>query len=472
LRVQRRLWLDPDGGGWTVEDRLEGSISSGWRLDASAPLEVGAVEVNGRPEVVSLGPAGAAGVELRSASANLRAESRMPVGVRTFPAVGWQTDAVGAELAVHLPPGWRMLTALGADDVDGDWRGQVDALDVLLVALAVAATARVVGLRWAAAALAACVGTRVGGPVPLVILGFALWRALAEKAPGWAPPLLWGELRSAAAAVALLLALGTTVNAVKSAALPSTGLSWSSAPAVAEAGAWGGGRGEVGIEQATKALDLSSAVAGSVYRETKRAQKSEYDNVAMQVDPGAVIQTGPGLPQWSADGGPAVLRFDGAVDRGAEVRLLLLSPGLVLLWTFAQGAALLAILVQLGMRRAGTAAPGSGAAVAPLAAGLAVAWTLAFAPARALAAPDAALLEELRTRVASTPGCRPNCAEISALDVNIKGDDSPTLSLRLEVHAAEATSVPLPGPASSWSPDQVLIDGEGSAALAHGAVRW
>jgi hypothetical protein len=161
-----------------------------------------------------------------------------------------------------------------------------------------------------------------------------------------------------------------------------------------------------------------------------------------------------------------VLRFDGAVDRGAEVRLLLLSPGLVLLWTFAQGAALLAILVQLGMRRAGTAAPGSGAAVAPLAAGLAVAWALALAPAQALAAPDAALLEELRARVSSTPGCRPNCAEISALDVNIKGDDSPTLSLRLEVHAAEATSVPLPGPASSWAPDQVLIDGEGSAALA------
>lgn len=468
LRVQRRLWLDPDGGGWTIEDRLDGTISSGWRLDASAPLEVGAVEVNGRPEVVTLSAAGAAGVELRSAAANLRAESRMPAGVRSFSAVGWQTDAVGAEVALHLPPGWRLWTAFGADEVVGDWRAQIDALDLLLIALAVSATARVVGARWAVITLIACGGVSVDGLAPLALLGFALWRAIAERAPAWAPRLLWSELRLAAGALALLITLGSTVSAVKSAALPSTDLSWSSAPLATAADAWGGDLPRGVTEEATKALDLSGAVGGSVYRETKRAQKSEYDNVALQVDPGAVIQTGPGLPQWSADTGPAILRFDGAVDRGAEVRLILLSPGVVLLWTFAQGLALLAVLVQLGLRGRASASGGPPLATPSHATasliGAALALGLAAAPAQA--APDAALLGELQARVATAPPCRPNCAEISALDVNIKGDDKPALSLRLEVHAVEPTSVPIPGPSTSWSPDQVLIDGEGSAAVA------
>lgn len=43
------------------------------------------------------------------------------------------------------------------------------------------------------------------------------------------------------------------------------------------------------------------------------------------------------------------------------------------------------------------------------------------------------------------------------------------LTLRLEVHAAAAVSVPLPGDALRWVPELVLVDGEVAPALARSA---
>src|SRR5690606_19115442 len=71
-----------------------------------------------------------------------------------LPVTGWTRgfDAVRAQL--HLPPGWRLLHAAGADSAAPTWLWRWTLLDLFLVLVAAAAAARLWGWGWGAVALA------------------------------------------------------------------------------------------------------------------------------------------------------------------------------------------------------------------------------------------------------------------------------------------------------------------------------
>ncbi|SMG65321.1 hypothetical protein BMETH_32721193721, partial [methanotrophic bacterial endosymbiont of Bathymodiolus sp.] len=46
LSISRNLWLDFAGTGYTVQDRINGSITHGWRLDSLAETQLGQVQIN------------------------------------------------------------------------------------------------------------------------------------------------------------------------------------------------------------------------------------------------------------------------------------------------------------------------------------------------------------------------------------------------------------------------------------------
>src|SRR5262249_13447119 len=75
LNLTRTFWLDFDGKGYTVNDRISGSLHKSWRLDMRAPTELGRVVASGSDQLVTKLNAGTlSGVELREGLINLEAD--------------------------------------------------------------------------------------------------------------------------------------------------------------------------------------------------------------------------------------------------------------------------------------------------------------------------------------------------------------------------------------------------------------
>ncbi|MFO0577237.1 MAG: hypothetical protein U1A78_24800 [Polyangia bacterium] len=174
LILNRNLYLDFDGQGLTVVDRIRGSLSRGWRLEVNPPMELGRVATQNKDQLITRGETGRSGVELRQGRVVLDADSRIQ-REGSLPAVGWDADFHQVSATLHLPPGWRLFRASGADDVPGTWIRHYTLLDLFLVVVVAMAVARLFGLRWAALSLC---GLLIACP--------------ERDAPLWAFPILLG----------------------------------------------------------------------------------------------------------------------------------------------------------------------------------------------------------------------------------------------------------------------------------------
>ncbi|WP_221900943.1 hypothetical protein [Bathymodiolus platifrons methanotrophic gill symbiont] len=73
LSISRDLWLDFAGTGYTIQDKINGQITQGWRLDSLAETKLGHVQINGQTQLITLSPENAEqGVELRKGLLRLR----------------------------------------------------------------------------------------------------------------------------------------------------------------------------------------------------------------------------------------------------------------------------------------------------------------------------------------------------------------------------------------------------------------
>ncbi|MGC4122980.1 MAG: hypothetical protein QM765_52105 [Myxococcales bacterium] len=110
LHLRRELWLDFDGGGYTVRDSITGTAPRAWRLELPAPGILGRTSVNGEDLLITRLDAGAPGVELPQPEGG--PERRQPPGgQRRGPA----RSRLGRGLPVgHLdhPPAARLAARL------------------------------------------------------------------------------------------------------------------------------------------------------------------------------------------------------------------------------------------------------------------------------------------------------------------------------------------------------------------------
>ncbi|MGH7536214.1 MAG: hypothetical protein ACREMG_11620, partial [Gemmatimonadales bacterium] len=137
LILKRDLWLDFDGGGYTVADAITGTMTRGWRLTAGDQLALGRVAQDGVPQLITTLPGSRRpGVEVRRGTLDLDARSRLEGALRSPPAVGWDQDFQGLSATLHLPPGWRLFAASGMDDATATWLMGWTLLDLFLVLLA------------------------------------------------------------------------------------------------------------------------------------------------------------------------------------------------------------------------------------------------------------------------------------------------------------------------------------------------
>lgn len=542
LRLHREIFLDFDGNGFTASDRLSGTLHRAWRIEVQSGTELGRVAVGGKDQLVTIGKeSGRAGVELRQGQLSLSADSRIPYSAE-ISAVSWNADFREVRSRLHLPPGWQLFHASGADDIPGTWLRRYHLMSLFLTLLASMGVWRLFGARWAGLAIGGLLIACPVSEVPhvavlavlmteallrvlpegrarsvvsaghwltrvamvLTVIGFAttqlrhgLYPAVertsaqelvfdspAEEKPD--AQMVQVQAQAPSSVFAQQSGLGQAQQEVMGGLVgPGTGGGGVDADAVApepddrkdkskEASVRFAKREQPAVQQLLKnsdalaleqAEDLRLQRASSLsYGKAGPAKKSMYRNrnVNFEIDPKAVVQTGPGLPRWSWNS--HLLSFSGRVERTQTLRLWLIPPWLNLILSFLQ----VSLIGLLSVRLVGVRLTTDELVRGLRGAGRAALWLLLWAgvllPQTARAElPSGELLSELKERLLKEPACMPHCAASSRLWLDVQGK---VLRLRMEVSAAAQTAIPLPGSASQWLPEQVLLDGAPATALA------
>lgn len=493
LQLQRELWLDFDGGGFSVADHLSGDLRHHQRLDVAAPWQLQRAMQGDVPLLITKGEGGRSGVELREQQLDLHAGLRLPTHGGTMPSAGWQLPLEGIDATLHLPHGYRLLGAIGADRSPDSWMAQWSLLDLFVVALIALLAGRLLGWPWAllAAGFLALAQHEPGAPRWTLAVALALallLRALPE-----------GRLRLAArlgAVAALALAVLWTLP------FAATQMDYALHPQL-EGGA--SASVQAGLAGAAVQNDAAYAVAkrrqapAKIITETappgeEDAQApppppappappadapvvSELDSVTVagsslsasgalagqqQVD-NRVIQAGGGMPQWDV-GNNYRLGWSGPVTDGQGTRLLIAPAWLVRLLRVAMLALLLAVLAKLVPALAGpwrTRWRGWGAGPASTAL-LALALLPAPQGVHAQSLPNQQLLNQLRDRLTEAPKCAPACADVAQAWLQADGD---TLAVDLESHVGAPVAMPLPQADDALQLLDVSVDGHAAGSL-------
>lgn len=152
LTLERNLWLDFDGRGFSARDHLSGRLGRSWRLESSPETALGRVSSGGADQfLTALTPGGAAGLEVRTRDIDITADSR--IEGRRLTASGWKHDFESVSAVINLPPGWRLVHVFGADSARPTWVSSWTLLDFFLVLVAAAAITRLYGRAWGAVGL-------------------------------------------------------------------------------------------------------------------------------------------------------------------------------------------------------------------------------------------------------------------------------------------------------------------------------
>lgn len=489
LTLAREVWIDPDGRGATVKDRFGGVLHSTTRLNLLPPGTLGRVAVDGRDQLVTADPAGgAAGVELRRPALHLEADSRLPLS-GPLAAVGWQTGVDQLRATLHLPPGWSLLWARGVDEVPGTWVARWTLLGFFFVLLVSFGAYRLFGAGAAALALVALVLSHgePGAPA-LVWLSLVGAIALRRAAPGGRLGSLARIWFLASAGILLLALVPFARDQVRDALFPQVEEAGVGALAskgrplsrrIVSGRATGGVASVAPVPTTLPAAAPEEEVAklrqGMTLRDEARARglperkkveapaPSSYAyNMALEQDPKAVLQTGPGVPAWTWR--RYQLSWSGPVSRDQTMRLVLASPGLNRLLTLLRLGLLgsLGFVLLAGRWPRWPRRPRPESTIAAL---LGVLSLIAVSEARAQAGqtPDPKLLQELKTRLTRPAPCAPHCVATARLRLRLAAG---RLTVAAEVHAGADGSWAVPGPLGSWAPADLRLDGARTAAAA------
>jgi len=501
LNLQRKLWLDFSGRGYTVQDGISGTMSKSWRLEMTPPQRLGRVAIADVDQVITqVIPRGntpaAAGVEIRQGQLRMEADSRIDGKISRLPAVGWDHDFQSVSALLNLPPGWRLFRASGVDDVSTSWITDWTLLELFLVLITALIVYRMWGPAWGAAALLtlALIYPETGAPRWIwlaLLVGEALDRVLPKGRGTW----VIHAYRLVVGAALVVIAIPFMVDEVRTAIYPDLEIQRtltfplsSGSPVVVSESSVVGNEAPSAFE-AEKAASAPISASGTSLTQLQAYRTGAVPGMGMgvggnalgsyaasslggsvaiskysyaAVDPDAIVTTGPGLPRWQWR--TVSLSWRGPVQRGQQIRLWLLSPLVNFLLGFLRVGliALLAFRAFISMRTMGrpTVTPPSGAVAALLA-------LIVIAPLLALTAhadySSDALLNELQRRLLENRDCSPTCASIPRMRLEVQ---PATLTARIEIDAAADTAIPLPGSATGFNPARVTLDGKSAEAMA------
>ncbi len=337
LELERHYWLDFDGKGYSVQDHISGTMTRGWRLEMAEPTILGRVTVNGQNQFITrLNKDSDTGVEVRRGQIDLVADSRLETAVTQLPAVGWSHEFQQLRATLHLPPGWRLFNANGADHVSGTWLKQWNLLDLFIVLIIAAAVSKLWRWWWGVLTLVTMViiyhessdSPWIGFWLMNLIAALALLRVLPTL--GWFSRLV-RSYRNISMIALLIIVLPFMIQQARQSIYPQLERPWESLEK-ANVGAneqyvdWAKMDEQSSTEQQPIPALIQKHQLGrqftpyeptESFKVTKRQQQ-------LQLDPNTQVQTGPGLPQWEWQG--IEMTWSGSVQPNHTVELWLLSP--------------------------------------------------------------------------------------------------------------------------------------------------
>jgi hypothetical protein len=474
LKLHRTMWLGFDGRSFLVEDAVLGEMRTDWRLDMGGPYTLLAAEEDGEALLITQGPsAGQTGVEVRRTDVDLSALGRSDTR-GAMPVTGWQARFTGVETTLNLPPGHKLLTAPGVDLASGSWTSEWQLLDFFLVLIITIAVWRLFSPTAGVIALLALTLSfhELFAPNWLwlnLLIAVALLRVAPE---GWLRRIV-RSYQLISVAVLVIVLVPFIAGQLRVAIYPQLEPQYDRS-AIGFAGA---DDAFYDMQDLTPNEVRRASKADGIVPESMPVQSEFLEEIVVtstlahresfsRYAPNAIVQAGPGIPAW--DWNNYTLYWNGPVDAGQEMRLIILPSWLVSLLRFVEVGLMLLfagiIAAEVANRR--WTLPGGFALGHKQVSG----WLAVFLCSSLLVAspqvdaqlPDAELLQQLEQRLLEPPDCMPRCAEIAAADVSVGAN---TISMELEIHALEDVAIPLPGSAQGWRPDAVLVDGAGNAQV-------
>ena len=466
LTLNRSLWLRFDGSGYTIQDNIEGTKNTNWRLEMSPSIKLGRIAVDGKEQSITQRQgSGKTGVELRKGILKLAADSRYQGHISTLPATGWDHDFQQVRGKLFLPPGWKLINAGGIDNIPHTWVKRWTLLDFFMVLIFTISLAKLFSKPLAVIAFITLVLTYHEPNAPryiwlALLLGFALLKHLPD-----------GKFKQTvkfyqmvAGLMFLIIVIPYSIQALRIGIYPQLKRPWISmsdysrpqqttfAPPRTKATA------DVRMEQSKvkKTAGLAKDMVQSVVADSMGGDRSSYDrNRVIQYDPKALTQTGPGLPGWQPF---ETINFSwsGPVTPDQIISFTLIGPKINFVLSFIR--VFLILLLALGMcgiryrRSNGFYFPNLKTFF------IAIFLMLFFLTPGVIQAgeiPSQDMLNELQERLLEKNDCFPSCADISDIKITITEEK---LSIVASVDAQIDTAVPLPGHAKQWLPQQVMVD--------------
>lgn len=510
LNLKRKLWLDFDGAGYTVNDTITGKMTNGWRLNALPQTVLGKLTLDGNSQLITeQSGTDKKGVEVRRGSLVLNADSRIVGDIDKMSTVGWEQRFHQVNAELNLPPGWKLLAATGVDNVPDSWISRWTLLDLFLVWITALSVGRLWNRYWGSLALVTLTIIWHEADAPHFIwLHILAATALLSVLPQGKVFLVTSWYRQASWLALVLITLPFMVNQVRIGIYPQLDNPWQDIHAVDNSVAIGGLASSMPMPSPMVVMDaVKSATApfemdqqanepvetNNVMQENKvvpRSLRKELGRVKEEVsskveyfdgsyaskkivdfariDPKAKVQTGPGLPQWQWH--KVTLSWNGVVDVGQELNLWYLSPTVTMLLNFLRVLLVtLLALLMFGMTEKMLlpfVKKWKTSKATPLLLCLLILPLLA-APTQnvyAEAFPDEALLNQLATKLQEEviPDCLPACAHIQQMKMSINNKD---IQITLQIHAQESVVLPLPAEYKQWFPNQVTDNGKAAQAL-------
>ncbi len=472
LVLGRQLWLDFSGDGFTTLDAVSGSLSSGWRLDMAAPyvMTMATQDLNNPTPANNLlitegDDEDVQGIELRTTRPNIQTTSRIEGG-GTLPVTGYLDAFDTVNTTLNLPPGYRLLAAPGADSVVGAWLNDWRLLDLFLALIVATATWRILGIGpGLLAALTMVLVFHEPAAPRWAWLNLLVAIGLLSVAPEGRLRRFASTYRNASLAALVLLLVPFTTIQLKNFVFPQL-----ERPVLVRSGMLPG-RFQPAVQRMPAAATMGAVEPESADELVDRAAPLEQVVSSMPAEPepslsrylpGTLVQTGPGLPDWTWT--RAQLNWTSPVEPEQSYRLVIAGPASVAAWRLASVLAAFALLWFLargvGRLPAGMLRGGGQAAAMLIAA-------LLIAPAQGHAQgvnnfPSPDLLAELKARLTEPAPCQPRCAELTRAAAEVSGE---VLTIELQFANQADVAVPLPGTAQGWRADAVTVDGSATAAL-------
>lgn len=456
LSLKKNLWLDFSGDAYTVKDEISGTLSRHWRLNATKDVSLGQVMIDGQPQTITrLQGEEVDGVEMRQGNVNLIADSRVTDIDGTLSATGWQSQFNKVNATLHLPMGYQLFSLAGADAPQA-WLNRWSLLDLFLVLITAMACYRLWGIGWGLVALATLSLSWHELNAPQMIwLNLIITIAIIKMLSAGRLLKALTLYRNLVMLLLILSSLIFIIDQARTAIYPQLE-PYDYAPPqmrhqpVAESD-------EFTLQERarpTAAMQSKSYKDSYLSSAPTSVMKQKKPQVIM-VDPDAMIQTGPGLPNWHWHS--YAIQWDGPVQMNQNIELTIVSPAV-----HRTLNVLRILLVVLLIWRLFDQATGNWKNLA------------SYLPARAISTalllplafifysgdshaeyPSKELLDELQQHLLKPAECLPQCANIESLTIQLAGD---SLTLTAKAHATEDVAFPLPVPINRWVPSSVMVD--------------